>query len=64
MKHLPFIIGRKEWEKNGSKSVGSLTTMLWETVEHLFLYISDLNRENKDLKERIEALEKKSNINN
>lgn len=42
-RHLPTIVGRKEWEKNGSKSLGSLVSMLWKTVEVQQLHIQELS---------------------
>ena len=47
-RHLPTIIGRKEWKEKGKSSLGELVTQLWETVETQAIYI-------KDLKESIES---------
>lgn len=51
-RHLPNMIGRKEWEMEGSASLGKIVTQLWETVETQAIYI-------KELKERIALLENK-----
>jgi len=42
-KHLPTMIDRSEWEKNGKSSLGSLVNQLWETVEVQAKYIAKLN---------------------
>jgi hypothetical protein len=49
-KHLSTIIGRKEWEENGSASTGEIISQLWETVETQFLYIKELKEEIDKLK--------------
>jgi len=36
------MIGRKEWEKEGKASLGTIVTQLWETVETQALYIKEL----------------------
>ncbi len=40
-KHLPTIIGRKEWEEEGRVSLGVLTQQIWETVETHFLFMTE-----------------------
>jgi len=52
-RHLPTLIGRKDWETEGAASLGKIVTQLWETVETQAIYI-------KELKERIALLENKS----
>lgn len=42
-RHLPSLPSREDWEKNGSKSLGEMVTMLWETVERLQLHIFELD---------------------
>lgn len=42
-RHLPTIVGRKEWEKNGNTSLGKLVKMLWETVEVQQIHIHEQN---------------------
>jgi hypothetical protein len=49
-RHLPTIIGREEWNKQGKSSLGELVNQLWETIETQTIYI-------KELKERIDELE-------
>lgn len=51
-KHLPTMIGRKEWKRDGMPSLGSVVTQLWETLETQAIYI-------KELKEKISQLESK-----
>lgn len=51
--HLSTIIGRKEWEKEGSASLGKLVQQLWETAETQFLYITELQSEITNLKSKI-----------
>ena len=52
--HLSTMPSRAEWEESGKKSMGELTTRLWETVETQMLYI-------KTLLDRITVLEEKIN---
>jgi hypothetical protein len=49
-KHLSTMIGREEWEENGSSSTGEIISQLWETVETQFLYIKELKEEIDKLK--------------
>lgn len=51
--HLSTIIGRKEWEENGTASTGKLISQLWETVETQFLYIVELQEKINSIEERI-----------
>lgn len=51
--HLPAIDGRNVWKTQGKPSVGKLMSQLYETIEHLSLYIIDLNG-------RLKALEQNS----
>lgn len=53
--HLSTIVGRKEWEDEGSKSVGGLVTQLWETAETQFLYIKELSEKIDALQEQVRA---------
>jgi len=42
-RHLPTMIGRREWEELGGKaSLGKIVSQLWETVETQALYIMEL----------------------
>lgn len=40
-KHLPTIVGREQWERNGL-SLGKLVSQIWETVEVQARYIAQL----------------------
>jgi len=54
-RHLPTMIGRKEWEKEGA-SLGTIVTQLWETVETQALYIKELREMMREQGEEIERL--------
>jgi len=56
--HLPGIPSAAEIEANGI-SVGGISKALTEKVEELTLYIIELNKQNIELKKKIEALEKR-----
>jgi hypothetical protein len=57
-KHLPGIPAAAEVEKNGLE-VGDMQKKMMEKIEELTLYVIDLNKENKALKQRVEQLENK-----
>lgn len=57
-KHLPNIPSAKVIEKEGVK-LGDMTTKLIEKVEELTLYIIELNKQNKELSEKVKILESK-----
>lgn len=49
--HLSTIVGRAEWEEEGTVPMGKLISQLWETVETQFLYICQLDEQIKYLAE-------------
>jgi len=55
--HLSTIIGREEWEKVGSSSIGKLVSQLWNTTETHFLYLSEKSQKIDELENRINKLE-------
>jgi len=55
--HLSTIIGRGEWEKAGSSSIGKLVSQLWNTTETHFLYLSEKSQKIDELENRINKLE-------
>ncbi|MBD3373417.1 hypothetical protein GF406_00140 [candidate division KSB1 bacterium] len=55
-RHLPTIIGREEWNREGKSSVGSLINQIWETVETQSLYIIELKTEIDQLREELSLL--------
>lgn len=57
-KHLPNIPPASVIEKEGIQ-LGDMSKRLMEKVEELTLYLIEMKKENKELKERIEKLEKK-----
>jgi hypothetical protein len=57
-KHLPGVPGKAEVDVTGFE-VGFMTNKVLEKVEELTLYIIELKKENKELKERLDAIEKK-----
>ncbi len=57
-KHLPEIPSAGEIEKTGL-GVGEMNMKLLKKIEELTLYLIKLNKENKELKKRIEKLELK-----
>ena len=57
-KHLPGIPSATE-VKNGGIMLGDMQTKTMEKVEELTLYLIQLNKENKELKARLEKLESK-----
>lgn len=54
--HLPGILSANEVEMNGGHSLGSMQIQLLKKVEELTLYIIELNKQNKMLEEKIEAI--------
>lgn len=54
--HLPGIPSAEEMQENGM-AVGELNTKLLEKVEELTLYVIELGKENKKLKNKINTLE-------
>jgi hypothetical protein len=58
-KHLPGIPSAKEVTLEGGISVGDFQKKLLEKMEELYLYIFELNKENKDLRKQVETLAKK-----
>jgi hypothetical protein len=52
-RHLPTIVGRDEWNREGKSSIGSLVNQLWETVETQSLYIIELKSEIDQLQENL-----------
>ena len=56
-KHLPGIVPAAEVEKEGMK-VGEMNKAMIEKIEELTLYVIQLSKENKKLKEQIDALKK------
>ena len=57
-KHLPGIPSATE-VKNGGIMLGEMQTKQMEKIEELTLYMIQLSKENKELKARLEKLEKK-----
>ncbi|MBL7081140.1 MAG: hypothetical protein ISS44_01030 [Candidatus Omnitrophica bacterium] len=55
-RHLPTMINRKEWEKEGKASLGKLVTQLWETVEIQALYIKELKEITMEQQKEIDKL--------
>lgn len=58
-KHLPNVPSAQEI-KNKGIDLGDMSKRLMEKVEELTLHLIEMKKENKDLKERIEQLEKKN----
>jgi hypothetical protein len=58
-KHLPGIPSAASVQQEGGISVGDFQKKLLEKVEELYLYVFELNNENKTLREQVEALKKK-----
>lgn len=56
-KHLPDVPPACEMEQNGIK-LGDMNMLLLKKVEELTLYMIELKNENKELKKRVEQLEK------
>ncbi|MCO7355060.1 hypothetical protein [Riemerella anatipestifer] len=56
-KHLPEIASATQMEKEGV-NIGEFQIKLLQKIEELTLYIIELNKQNKELKKRIEKLEK------
>ncbi|HSK13308.1 MAG TPA: hypothetical protein VK907_08835, partial [Phnomibacter sp.] len=56
-KHLPGIPSAKEMEQNNGIEVGDMQKRLLEKLEELYLYVFELNKENKELKQRLDRLE-------
>ena len=54
-RHLPSMIGREEWEEQGTASLGTLVGDLWETVETQAIYIAELNEAMDERDAAIEA---------
>lgn len=44
-RHLPDLPSRQEWETEGNRSLGTLQTGLWRTVETQALYITQLEQD-------------------
>ncbi len=59
-KHLPGIPSAAEVELDKGISVGDFQKKLLEKLEELYLYVFELNKENKELKKQVEALIKKA----
>ena len=57
-KHLPDIPSAEEVEKNGL-NLGEMESMLLQKIEELTLYVIDLKKENDQLKENIDLINKK-----
>jgi hypothetical protein len=55
-KHLPDVPSEKEVLENGL-NLGENNAVLLQKIEELTLYVIELNKENKELKKRIENLE-------
>ncbi len=55
-KHLPQIPGREEVAENGV-NLGEMDAKLLQKIEELTLYLIELNREVKNLKEQVSKLE-------
>lgn len=58
--HLPGIPSAKEIEKEGL-IIGEMQKQMMEKLEELTLYIIDLNKENVELKKRVDRLEQNKN---
>jgi hypothetical protein len=58
-KHLPGIPSAKEVSSEGGVSVGDFQKKLLEKMEELYLYMFELNNENKALRKQVEELTKK-----
>jgi hypothetical protein len=58
-KHLPGIPSAAEMEKENGILVGDFQQKLLEKMEELYLYVFELNNENKALRKQMEALTKK-----
>ncbi|MCU7559797.1 hypothetical protein N4T42_05760 [Riemerella anatipestifer] len=56
-KHLPEIASATQMEKEGV-NIGEFQIKLLQKIEELTLYTIELNKQNKELKKRIEKLEK------
>lgn len=57
-KHLPGIPSAAEVSQENGVSVGDMQKKLLEKIEELYLYVFEINQENKTLKSEIEALKK------
>ncbi|MHC0446386.1 hypothetical protein ACWA1F_13330 [Flavobacterium sp. 3-218] len=57
-KHLPEIPSAKEFEKNGI-NVSEMNMALLKKIEELTLYMIEMKKENTEMKNRIEKIEKK-----
>lgn len=58
-KHLPGIPSAAEMEQENGILVGDFQQKLLEKVEELYLYVFELNNENKALRKQVEVLTKK-----
>ncbi|MCW0490402.1 hypothetical protein OKE68_06335, partial [Riemerella anatipestifer] len=59
-KHLPEIASATQMEKEGV-NIGEFQIKLLQKIEELTLYTIELNKQNKELKKRIEKLKNKNN---
>ncbi|NOY48530.1 MAG: TMF family protein, partial [Chlorobi bacterium] len=55
-KHLPDVPSAKEVEEEGV-NLGEMNAVLLQKIEELTLYMIEMKKENKELKQRIEVLE-------
>lgn len=58
-KHLPGIPSAAQVKSDAGISVGDFQRKLLEKLEELYLYVFELNKENKELKAEIETLKQK-----
>ena len=56
-KHLPGIPSAADIQENGL-AVGEVQTKMMEKIEELTLYLIELNKQNTDLRQRLELIEK------
>lgn len=56
-KHLPGVPSAKEVEENGI-DLGDMQKVHMEKIEELTLYMIELKKENEQLKEKLEKIEK------
>jgi len=59
-KHLPGIPSAKDVSSTGGISLGEFQQKLLEKMEELYLYMFELNNENKELRTQVEVLTKKA----
>jgi predicted acyltransferase (DUF342 family) len=57
--HLPNVLSAKEMETKQNYSVSEMDAKMMEKIEELTLYLIQLKEENKELKTRLDKLEKK-----